>query len=391
MEQTWRWFGPGDTVSLSDAKQAGATGIVSALHHIPTGEVWKKEEIDKRNLEIENAGLSWAVAESIPVHENIKTRSGNYKQLLENYKTSLSNLSSCNIPTVCYNFMPVLDATRTDFNYVLPNGTSALLFNATAFAAFELYLLRRKGAEDLYDASQQKKAKEYLDSLSKHQVSALTSTVVAGFPGVGTNYTLAEFQTSLDTYKDINASTLKENLKFFLSEIIPVAEETGVKMAIHPDDPPFSVLGLPRIVSTVNDLNEIVTAVDSSSNGLCICTGSLGVLEENDLPEMIRKFGPKINFVHLRNVKRLIDGSFFESDHLSGDVDMFEVVKAIHYEERTRKSQGRVDTNIPMRPDHGLQMLDDLNKKTVPGYSAIGRLKGLAEVRGLEMAIKRAG
>lgn len=390
MEQAWRWFGPHDVVSLQDVKQAGATGVVSALHHIPTGDVWEKEEILKRKQLIEKAGLVWTVAESIPVHENIKTRTGNYQQLIENYQTSLRNISSCGVYTVCYNFMPLLDATRTDFSYFLPDGSSALLFNATAFAAFELFILKRKGAAALYDAQQQEKAFAYLEGLSSHQKDALIATIIAGFPGVGTNYTLDQFQKSLDIYKDINASSLKENLQSFLRAIIPVAEEAGVNMAIHPDDPPFSVLGLPRIVSTEADLEDVVNAFDSRNNGLCVCTGSLGVLEDNDLPGIISRHGAKINFVHLRNIRRQQDGSFYESDHLDGEVDMYDVVKAVHLEEQKRISEGRADAIIPMRPDHGHQMLDDLKKNAVPGYSGIGRLRGLAELRGLELAIKRA-
>lgn len=390
MKQVWRWFGPDDVVTLNDARQAGATGIVSALHHIPAGDVWEKGEISKRKQLIEDAGLVWSVAESIPVHENIKIQTGNYQQLIENYKSSIKNLSRCGIFTVCYNYMPLLDATRTDFKYFLSDGSSALLFNTTAFAAFELFILKRKGAEEIYDPARQKEAHSYLAGLTYHQKDALIGTIVAGFPGVGSSYTLSEFQEHLNVYKDITAASLKENLRFFLREIIPVAEEAGVRMAIHPDDPPFSVLGLPRIVSTEADLSDIVSAVDSLYNGLCICTGSLGVLEENELPGIIKRYGSKINFVHLRNIKRLGNGSFYESDHLSGDVDMFSVVEAIHFEEQKRISEGRADAIIPMRPDHGHQMLDDLNKNAVPGYSGIGRLRGLAELRGLELAIKRS-
>lgn len=390
MQQNWRWFGPSDIVCLPDAKQAGATGIVTALHHIPTGNIWEKSEIIKRKSEIEHFGLEWSVAESIPVHENIKTRSGNYRQLIDHYKTSIVNLGSCGVPKVCYNFMPVLDATRTDFKFKLADGSVALLFDATAFAAFELFLLKRKGAKELYDEDYQKKAADYLNKLSKHQVDSLISTVVAGFPGVGTNYTLEEFQQSLDNYKEISAAVLKENLQAFLGEIIPVAEEAGIKMAIHPDDPPFPVLGLPRIVSTESDIEDVLNAYESQNNGFCLCTGSLGVLKSNDLPGIVKRLGSKLNFVHLRNIKRLGEDSFFESAHLSGEVDMYEVVKSISLEERRRKKEGIQDSSIPMRPDHGLEMLDDLHKKSVPGYSAIGRLKGLAEMRGLELAINKA-
>ena len=390
MEQTWRWFGPTDPVSLADAKQAGATGIVSALHHIPTGQVWEKHEIEKRKVKIEKAGLRWSVAESIPVHENIKTHSGNYKQYIENYKKSLLNLGAFGVKTVCYNFMPVLDATRTNFYYSLPNGSTALLFDAVALAAFELFLLKRPGAKEYYTDLQQEKAATYLKTLNKAETAQLIATVVAGFPGIGADYTLEEFQQALNPYKEIGAQELKENLKYFLKEVVPVAEEAGIRMAIHPDDPPFPVLGLPRVVSTEEDLQEILAAIDSLNNGICFCTGSFGVRADNDLEGMIKRLGHRINFVHLRSTKRLEDGSFVESDHLTGDVDMYGVIKALLEEQQKRKLSGRLDFTLPMRPDHGHQMLDDLTKKTVPGYSAIGRLRGLAEIRGLELAIDRA-
>lgn len=390
MEQSWRWFGPQDPVSLSDAKQAGATAIVSALHHIPTGEVWEKEEILKRKQLIEQAGLSWSVAESIPVHENIKTRSGQYQLYLENYKESVRNLGACGIDTLCYNFMPVLDATRTDFNYRLPDGAVALLFDATALAAFELYLLKRPGAENFYTDHQKEEALAYLETLSKQEVEALISTVVAGFPGVGADYTLDQLQTVLDTYKDISAFDLKTNLSYFLREVVPVAAEAGVRMAIHPDDPPFPVLGLPRIVSTEADVRELLAVVDSPFNGFTMCTGSFGVRADNELEGMIRRLGHRINFVHLRSTLRVGKGNFYESDHLGGNVDMFKVIKAVLEEQQKRIKEGRTDHRMPMRPDHGHQMLDDLHKKTIPGYSAIGRLRGLAEIRGLELGIVKA-
>ena len=390
MEQTWRWFGPSDPVSLSDAKQAGATGIVSALHHIPTGEIWQKEEILKRKKEIENAGLYWSVAESIPVHENIKTRSGNYQQYLDNYRQSVINLGACGIDTLCYNFMPVLDATRTDFNFRLEDGSIALLFNSAALAAFELFLLKRPGAESQYSPAQKQVALEYLDSLSKKEVESLISTVVAGFPGVGANYTLKELQAVLDTYKEISASDLKGNLAHFLRAVVPAAEEAGVRMAIHPDDPPVPVLGLPRIVSTEEDLRELLAAVDSPYNGFTLCTGSLGVRADNDLEGIVKRLGHRMNFVHLRSTLRDGKGSFYESDHLTGDVDMYSLVKAVLEEQQKRIRSGRKDRRMPMRPDHGHQMLDDLHKKTIPGYSAIGRLRGLAEIRGLELAIRKS-
>lgn len=391
MEHTWRWFGPNDTVSLWDAHQAGAVGIVTALHHIPTGEIWQKEEITKRKLEVEKAGMYWSVAESIPVHENIKTRNGQYKTLIENYKTSLRNLGSTGVDTVCYNFMPVLDATRTDFYYPLEDRSTALLFDKVALAAFELFLLKRPGAEQDYSAVEQQKAADYFKALSPSQRESLTSTVVAGFPGIGADYTLAQFQAVLDTYQDISASDLRSNLIDFLKEIIPVAEEAGIRMAIHPDDPPFPVLGLPRIVSTESDVQALFDAVNHPHNGLTFCTGSFGVRRDNDLPGMVERLGDRIHFVHLRSTQWLSEEIFIESDHLTGDVDMYAVIKALLKEQQARKTVGRHDTRMPMRADHGHQMLDDLNKKTVPGYSAIGRLRGLAELRGLTLAIERAG
>lgn len=391
MEYTWRWFGPNDTVSLWDARQAGATGIVTALHHIPTGKIWEKEEIAKRKLEIEKAGTYWSVAESIPVHENIKTRSGQYKTYIENYKRSLLNLGAAGVDTVCYNFMPVLDATRTDFSFALANGATALLFDTVALAAFELFLLKRPGAEAAYSEDQKLKAEAYLRQLSKAQEEKLIATIVAGFPGISADYTLPQFQSLLDTYQDIGATDLKENLQHFLKEILPAAEEAGIRMAIHPDDPPFPVLGLPRVVSTEADVKELFEAVDHPNNGLCFCTGSFGARPDNDLAGMVKRWGTKIHFVHLRSTKWISRESFIESEHLSGDVDMFTVIQALVEEQEKRKLAKRKDTRMPMRSDHGHQMLDDLNKKTVPGYSAIGRLKGLAEIRGVEMAIRRAG
>lgn len=388
MEQTWRWFGPQDPVSLMDARQAGAMGIVSALHHLPFGAVWEVEEIMQRKKVIEEAGLRWLVAESIPVHENIKTRTGRYQEYLENYKQSVRNLGKCGIHTLCYNFMPVLDATRTDFNYRLADGSIALLYDAIALAAFELYLLKRPGADSFYADDQKEQAKKYLEGLSEEQVAALVRTVVAGFPGVGADYTLEQFQTVLDTYRHIGAAELKANLAHFLREVVPVAEEAGVKMAIHPDDPPFPVLGLPRIVSTEQDVRELLSVVDSPYNGFTMCTGSFGVRADNDLAGMVQRLGHRMNFVHLRSTIREESGSFYESDHLTGDVDMYSVIKAVLEEQQKRREAGWEDY-LPMRPDHGHQMLDDLHKKTIPGYSAIGRLRGLAEIRGLELGIRR--
>lgn len=390
MEQTWRWFGPHDPVSLEDIRQTGATGIVTALHNIPPGEEWPLSAIRQRKQLVEGKGFRWSVAESIPVHENIKTRSGGYNTSVENYKQSIRNLGRLGVDTVCYNFMPALDATRTDFSHRLPDGSVALLFDATALAAFDLFLLKRDGAENQYTIPRQQKAKAYVDSLSGHQKEKLTATIVAGFPGVGPDYTLSEFRFLLDTYKEVGEPALRENLQYFLSEIIPVAEEWGVRLAIHPDDPPFPVLGLPRIVSTEKDVKQLLEVKDSPNNGFCLCTGSFGVRKDNDLAGMVRRLGHRINFVHLRNIKRLSDKRFYESDHLDGSVDMYEVMKVLLEEQQKRKITGRTDQQLPMRPDHGHQMLDDLSKETIPGYSAIGRLRGLAELRGLEVAVARS-
>ncbi len=390
MEQTWRWYGPTDPVRLADSKQAGATGIVTALHHLPTGAVWEVAEIMKRKQEVEAAGLRWSVAESIPVHESIKTRNSNYRPFIRNYQQSLRNLGQCGIDTVCYNFMPVLDATRTDHAYPIATGATALRYDATAFAAFDLFLLKRPAAVTNYTVGQQQQAKDFLDALSQEQAQKLLTIIVAGFPGVGENYTMEDLQATLDGYKAIDAAQLKRNLFYFLKQVVPVAEAAGIRLAIHPDDPPFPLLGLPRIVSTEEDMREIVAAVDSPSNGLCFCTGSLGVREDNDLAGMVKRLGHRINFVHLRSTIREGGSSFYESDHLAGDVDMYSVVKALLEEQQQRKQAGRKDFRLPMRPDHGHQMLDDLHKKTIPGYAAIGRLRGLAELRGLEMGISRS-
>lgn len=396
MLATWRWFGPQDIVSLEDIAQAGASGVVTALHHIPTGEVWSAAEIEQRRQEISvfadgrPSGLVWSVVESLPVSEDIKKRSGDWQRHIDNYRESMTHIAAAGISVICYNFMPVLDWTRTDLAWCLPNGANCMRFDLIDFAVFDIFVLCRKGAAGDYPKDVQKQAETRFTKMSKAECETLTNTITAGLPGAADGYSLAELQEQLDDYAGITEAKFRENLSGFLQEVVPLAEELGLRLCCHPDDPPFPLLGLPRIVSTPDDYKALLQAVDSPANGITLCSGSLGARHDNNLTEMMRQMGSRVHFLHLRNVTReaeTVPTSFYEDEHLGGDTDMVALIETVLEEEASRLAAGRADGSLPFRPDHGQNILDDLGRQTQPGYPSIGRLKGLAELRGVIAAL----
>lgn len=391
MEQTWRWFGPDDPVTLAHVRQAGATGIVSALHHMNDGRVWPDDEIAKRKQEIGRAGLTWSVVESIVVHEEIKTRTGRYRDWIDNYKQSIRAVAKAGIGTVCYNFMAITDWTRTDLDFPMPHGGTALRFDAVDFCAYDVLVLQRPGAEADHPAERIEAARKRLTGMSESTLATLEKNLIGWVPAREFIFDRASFRRALDVYRDITPDGFRDNLFAFLREIVPVAEEAGVRMAIHPDDPPFPIFGLPRVVSTAADARKLLDAHRSPSNGLTLCAGSYGANAANDLVAMAGEFAPDIHFAHLRNVTKEPDGSFHEAEHLEGDTNMVRLVAALMREEARRKAEGRADWQIPMRPDHGHAIVDDIGKKVNPGYSCIGRLKGLAELRGIMRSFETFG